>query len=338
MLDLKNFPQKPIFIDWAITTSCNLSCAHCRYLTPKSNKKKKSSELNSQQAQILASEISQVTPQWVLIEGGEPFLRKDIFEIIRAMKSNNSELIVFIITSGMEFSTKLALDIADLKAKVIVSVDSVNPDTYQRIRRGADFVEMINSILIAKENKILDSINVTLQEANATPLEIKSLGRFAYLMGIPKINFLGLKPGFLGFKSTKLQKHLPKLFGEIVNIQTKYNLQVYVDEPFFKSWCAKNQIFISAKSQNGPIVVEERAGCIFGEYLFIEPNGQLKPCSFSPLTIDEIGWDTILKIQNKKNRNGKCASCKYQLICGGCRVRSYVLTGDWYASDPYCPI
>jgi radical SAM protein with 4Fe4S-binding SPASM domain len=34
---------------------------------------------------------------------------------------------------------------------------------------------------------------------------------------------------------------------------------------------------------------------------------------------------------------GKCHSCQYRQVCGGCRARAYALTGDVLAADPICP-
>ena len=34
---------------------------------------------------------------------------------------------------------------------------------------------------------------------------------------------------------------------------------------------------------------------------------------------------------------GKCHSCQYRKVCGGCRARAYALTGDVLAEDPICP-
>jgi radical SAM protein with 4Fe4S-binding SPASM domain len=33
---------------------------------------------------------------------------------------------------------------------------------------------------------------------------------------------------------------------------------------------------------------------------------------------------------------GKCATCKYKKICGGCRSRAYAASGDYLAEDPVC--
>jgi radical SAM protein with 4Fe4S-binding SPASM domain len=327
--------DSPIFVDWAITTNCTLSCRHCRYLV--GGKKKKFKELSSDALQDLVQELLDLSPHWFLIEGGEPFLREDLFDILQVIRERNKRIPIYLISSGNGFRAEYGPILATLSIKVMISVDSVEPDTYKEIRPGADFVEMINALFIAQENKILDSINFTLQDLNASKEEIQKIGRFASLMGVSQINILGIKPSSKVFKKKPWIRDLPQLFSEIINIQEKYNLKINVDEPFFGVWCQKNNIQLST-TKSGPIVVDDRKGCIFGEYLFVEPDGSKKPCSFSPLTIQALSPQKIKEISNKKNRKGKCGKCDYQAICGGCRVRTYILTGDWFESDPYCPL
>ncbi|MBS4014832.1 MAG: radical SAM protein, partial [Candidatus Latescibacteria bacterium] len=224
--------------------------------------------------------------------------------------------------------------------KLMISLDSAIENTYKKIRIGAKLSDAVNAIKIAQKFVILDSINFTLQELNASAKEIKAIGKLAHKLQIKSINFLGLKPNAACATNTRLVANFDKLFREITNIGDKYKINVKVDEPFYKPWLvnSKFQIPNSKFSKQGPIVADEKSGCIFGEYLFIEPDGTTKPCSFSPLSFQEIGFDVIKKIQNKRNRKGKCGQCRYQSECGGCRVRTYTLTGDWLASDPYCPL
>jgi radical SAM protein with 4Fe4S-binding SPASM domain len=361
---MKYLNSNPIFVDWAITTKCNLNCTHCRYYTKlKTKREKGKTELNNTQAKKLAKEIVHLNPNWILIEGGEPFLREDLFDIItnlhetnrnslreidRNLSYNNkflqvsknfNEFPIYIITSGKGFNEELAKRCKDSGVKLMISVDSANGVTYEKIRQGATFNRVINAIEIANNYNILDSINYTLQKLNTSTKEIRAIGKFANKYDIKKINFLGYKPNVCTVSKTSVPD-FSKIFSNIVDIQKKYGLQVMVDEPFFKPWLenSKFQIPNSKFKKTGPIVVEDKSGCIFGEYLFIEPDGTLKPCSFSPISIKQIGKQTIKKIQNKRNRKGKCAKCEYLLQCGGCRVRTYVMTGDWFASDPYCPL
>ncbi|MCX8014662.1 MAG: radical SAM protein, partial [candidate division WOR-3 bacterium] len=223
--------------------------------------------------------------------------------------------------------------------KLMISVDSSIPKTYEEIRRGADYQSMTKAIAIAQKYELLDSINVTLQTLNCSAKEINALGKFASDNNINSINFLGFKPNIAHLKDIWLTVNYNEIFDTIINISEKYQIKTHIDEPFFNAWLNKQRYKMPKSTKDkGPIVAENRQGCIFGEYLFIEPNGALKPCSFSPQNYNEIDLATVSLIQNKSNRKGKCGKCRYQLICGGCRVRTFILTGNWLESDPLCPL
>jgi len=382
--------QRPIFVDWAITNKCYLNCTHCRYrrIKVESSEERgdRRKELSTNGAIELASEINAINPNWVLIEGGEPFLRKDLFEIIKTLKSqtystgftglkntNPKNLVnpvkekinqksnsrsIYIITSGKGFNEDLAKKCKSNGVKLMISLDSAIKKTYEKIRKGAHFNDAIKAIKIANKYNILDSINYTLQKLNTSSKEINAIGKLVQKYMIKSINFLGYKPNTCTVSKTSIPD-FSKVFTDIINIQKKYGSKVMVDEPFFIPWLKKQKIYeprmdtdkhgfgkksnqLNPSNQwlqnDGPIVVEDKSGCIFGEYIFIEPDGTIKPCSFSPLGIEQIGRPTTKKIQNKRNRKGKCFKCEYLSQCGGCRVRTYVMTGDWFKSDPFCPL
>ena len=75
--------QSPHFVDWAITSKCNLSCRHCRSF-PEGE---------------LSTEIAELGPGWVIVEGGEPLLRQDIFELLELMQQRQLE--AHLVTNGM---------------------------------------------------------------------------------------------------------------------------------------------------------------------------------------------------------------------------------------------
>jgi radical SAM protein with 4Fe4S-binding SPASM domain len=55
-------------------------------------------------------------------------------------------------------------------------------------------------------------------------------------------------------------------------------------------------------------------------------------------------WQEVLdssffqSIKKPESRTGYCHSCRYVAACKGCRSRTFVLTEDWFASDPVCPL
>jgi len=56
-------------------------------------------ELSTERARRLIAEIAELKPGWLIIEGGEPLLREDIFELLALMQQKQLE--VHLITNGM---------------------------------------------------------------------------------------------------------------------------------------------------------------------------------------------------------------------------------------------
>jgi radical SAM protein with 4Fe4S-binding SPASM domain len=113
----------------------------------------------------------------------------------------------------------------------------------------------------------------------------------------------------------------------------------------------EQKLKVRLSTENTGILTQATNACICGEYLFIEPNGEVKPCSFAPMVLGNLKekslniiWQENMasslmeRIRSHTTRTGNCKSCKYLVDCKGCRSRTFVLTGDWFASDPVCPL
>jgi radical SAM protein with 4Fe4S-binding SPASM domain len=78
--------------------------------------------------------------------------------------------------------------------------------------------------------------------------------------------------------------------------------------------------------------------------LSIKPNGDVVPCPLLDIKAGNVREMSLREILNSKvfvdlrNREvkGKCGACNYKDICGGCRVRAYLHSGDYLAEDPLC--
>ena len=327
----------PYMIDWAITNRCNLNCLHCRGMAKK--------ELDSKIVLRVSKEISSLKPRWVIIEGGEPLLRKELFEILEIIYKSNIK--IYLISNGMLFNGDLAKRFKELNINLMISVDGADKKSYETIR-GASFERLKKSIAIANEYGILDSCPVTIGKHNYD--QIDRLFKFAKEIGYKKITFLGLKPCRYYEKYVLNGEEHREFFFSIIKNQKDYQMDVYVDEPFFKPFLKEHHIDYSPNPENG-IIVHDVSRCIFGEYMFIETNGDVKPCTFAPITmgnVEEIAlaeiWEKmqeselIKKIKDFSTRRSPCKECKYLYECGGCRSRTFGLTGDLMASDPSCPL
>ncbi len=329
----------PHFIDWAITGKCNLSCRHCRGV-PKS-------ELSSERARSLIAEIAELKPGWVLVEGGEPLLRGDLFELLGLMQQKQLE--VHLITNGTLLSPRVMTALKRLGVKVVISIDGATAATYESIRGSASFEKVVEQARNCAQRGLLEAIDFTILKRNYT--EIPGIFRLAASVGVPKITLIGLKPcrDYLG------ELLSPREYREAISLACQAaqetGVEFFFDEPFF--WATVKELGLTAHlpAADAGIVVSSTSACAFGEYLFIESTGEVKPCSFAPLILGNVNekplgefWREMLvspllhQISNPHTRTGYCLDCQYLVDCKGCRSRTFVLTEDWFASDPVCPL
>lgn len=331
--------QYPYFVDWAVTAKCNLSCRHCRGMP--------GGELSTERAKQLISEIAELKPGWIIVEGGEPLLRDDIFELLELMRQKQLE--VHLITNGMLLNSKVLSFLKQSGIKVMVSIDGATRATYEAIRNGANFERVVESARSYADEGLLEAINFTILKTNYT--EISGILQLAASIGVPKVTFIGLKP---------CQEYVevlpsPQEYGEAIKLACqaaqKTGIEFFFDEPFFWATVKECGLHAQMPAVGAGILLPSTSACIFGEYLFIETNGEVKPCSFAPITLGNVKekplgkiWTEVLsssffhQLRDPKTRTGYCRSCQYLEDCKGCRSRTYVLTGDWFASDPCCPL
>jgi AdoMet-dependent heme synthase len=333
------YPNSPRLIDWAITPRCNLSCRHCRGMVQ--------GELSTSSAQHLIEEIARLNPGWVIVEGGEPLLREDLFELLELMQLR--QLDVHLVTNGMLLSPGILGALKRLGVKVMISLDGANAATYEAIRCGASFKRVIEQAGNCAREGLLEAFNFTVMKTNYT--EIPGVFEIAKSTGIKQITIIGLKPCH-GYQEEALS---PEEYVEAIKLACegaqKTGVGLFFDEPFFNATTREKGYTTEVPTSEAGILASSTTACIFGEYLFIEPNGDVKPCSFAPMVLGNVNdkhldviWHEVLtspffqQIKEPKTRNGKCRDCRYVVDCKGCRSRTYMLTGDWFSSDPCCPL
>ncbi len=331
--------QSPYLVDWAITEKCNLSCRHCRGMS--------GAELSTERAIRLITEIAELKPDWVIIEGGEPLLREDLFELLALMQQKQLE--VHLITNGMLLNPQILTTLKRLGVKVMISIDGATPATYEAIRNGANFERVVQSARNCAQEGLLEAINFTVLRKNYT--EIPGILQLAASMGTPKVTFIGLKPCQYYPEELLTPEEYEEAIRLVCQGAQETGVEFFFDEPFFWAVVKERGLPAQMPAVGTGILLPSTSACIFGEYLFIEPNGEVKPCSFAPMTLGNVNekplgeiWREMLtspffhQLKDPETRTGYCRNCQYLEECKGCRSRTFVLTEDWFASDPCCPL
>ena len=272
--------QSPRLIDWAVTPRCNLNCRHCRGMAE--------GELSSERARRLVTEIAALKPGWVIIEGGEALLRDDLFELLELMRQQGLE--VHLITNGTLFTPRILAALKKLGVKVMISIDGATRQTYEAIRSGARFSEVLQAIRECSQEGLLEALNFTIMKSNYA--EIPGIFELAKSTGTPLVTLIGLKP-CTGYAEELLT---PEEYRETIHLvcqgAQQTGVEFFVDEPFFWATVQEEGLFARLPESGAGIVAPSTTACIFGEYLYIETNGDVKPCSFAPMVIDNVrAWE-----------------------------------------------
>ena len=156
-------PRGPHIIAWEITRSCNLFCAHCR---ASANSGDYEGELSTSDAFALIDQIAQVAKPILILTGGEPLLRADVFDIgkyavakgFRVVMGTNGTLVTQDVTARMH-SVPLS--------RISVSLDFPYADLQDDFRGAAGaFDSAINGIKNAQARGIEVQINSTITSRN----------------------------------------------------------------------------------------------------------------------------------------------------------------------------
>jgi radical SAM protein with 4Fe4S-binding SPASM domain len=333
----------PMYVDWAITSACNLNCRHCVGM--------EEGELTHSEAVSIAKDIISLSPNWVILEGGEPLLRKDLPQIGGMFRQAGID--VFVITNGNAFTERRLQELASFSPRVLFSFDGADAEVYEYVKRGAKFETARKWAARCADLGIFHGITTVL--TRLTMEQVKDLIRLTESLGGKSIIFLPLKPfgGDAVSRSYYEQNALsPREHEEAVREIYSFpsSVEIFYDEPFLWNLSAKHGFSLS--NSEGGITIPGVQGCAASYSLYIQTDGSVRPCMFCPpqLTLGNAAREPLPDIWQKmklnpaltgwaeqKSREGACANCSQFEFCRGCLARTTILLGDPLASDPCCP-
>jgi MoaA/NifB/PqqE/SkfB family radical SAM enzyme len=140
--------SNPAYVQFYITARCNLACEQCNIIYADAS----AEEMSISQIEQVAQNLSDIGVCIVLLIGGEPFVRQDLPEIIRAFTRQGIH--VRMQTNGLASRKMMERCIAEGGHDISISLDTLNPGTQDAINggyhkswdRAIESVAMINEL------------------------------------------------------------------------------------------------------------------------------------------------------------------------------------------------
>jgi len=324
---------KPSLISWNLTKMCNLRCPHC-YMEAG---RKAGYELTTQECISLIGEMKSLGTEMLILTGGEPLMRKDIYDIART--ASDQGIWVVMGTNGVLITDRVAERMVECGVKGVgISIDSLDPAKHNHFRGGPNAWEYsVRALEICRDHGLQVLIQTSVMDMNYT--EIPQMIDFARRKNAWSLNFYFLVQTGRGHSMNDLSaERTEEMLSYLVDVQDQ-NRPMLV-----RSKCAPHFKRISYEKGRGGL---ESGGCMAGtQYCRITPEGDVTPCPYMTLvagnvrekTFTEI-WETsptLLQLRDVKNLKGRCGECEFNKLCGGCRCRAYSAFGDYLEEDPSC--
>jgi heme b synthase len=333
---------------WETTRRCNLACLHCRAAAGAGPYP---DELTTAEGQKLLDDLATMGPVVVILTGGEPLLRDDIFDLAAHGAGRGHRMVMAV--NGTLLTPAVAARLKKVGIqRVSISIDGATAASHDRFRGVAGAYDgALAGIAACKAAGFPFQINTTITRTNKNEL--------------PAIYALALK---LNAAAHHVFVLVPTGRGELIREELlspeeyEATLRWLLDRQkegrlFIKPTCAPQfyRLWRQDAAARGEAITPAAhgmeamtKGCLGGQgFAFVSYRGEVQPCGYLELVAGNIRetpfpeiWvqaELFQQLRRVDDYHGKCRVCQYHKVCGGCRARAFALTGDVLGDDPICP-
>ena len=303
-----------------LTDRCNLGCLHCYINQPAANRSAQARELSTAQVISILDQITDAGCLFLLLTGGEIFIRRDFPEIYR--HSRQRGLVVTLFTNGTLVTPRIADLLAELRPHTIeITLYGATSETYEKVTQApGSYSRCRRGIDLLLERDIPLVLKSVLMKANQHELaEMQSL---AEQLGVP-YRYDGML--------------WPRLDGGTQPFEQRISLQELValdrtDPQRQQEWERTAALFKGTKTRN-----EYLYSCGAGMHTFhIDSTGKVSICTMSRrpnADMLQVGflqaWEQIGELRKEKRKLATpCIECSIGALCTQCPGWSQVVHGD----------
>jgi len=296
--------SKPMVLGVTLTHRCNIKCKMCEV-------RKKPWDI----PEMITREIIGLFPylQHIYWQGGEPFL-SGYFEELFEKASTYPNLSQIIVTNGLLINEKWAEKLVGSNVDIIYSIDGTTKETYEKIRDGARFEDLIESINIVNEyrrkyphnNRNTSTQMTTTMQAvimKSNYYELEKLVDFALkynfnCLNIIPIRYTDKQENIFLNKDLQALEYVEKVMPGLLEKSEDSGLKLFNQLPKVKNIDSYSE---DSDSQNCPSIKTKKILCYWPwKSLYILRDGKVKPYGFCEEHVGDINQDSLQDIWNSE--------------------------------------
>lgn len=344
--------RDPFIVFWELTRACALTCRHCR---AEARPQRHPAELTTAECFSVLEQLNRFDqPPILILSGGDPFMRRDLFEVIGRARGLGLTVAVAPSATALVTEERLGRLVELGVSSISLSLDGARDATHDGFRGFAGtFKRTIEIAATARSVGLPFQVNTTV--ARPTVDELPAMASLVAGMGASTWDLFFLVPtgratvrdmlsaseheevfewalagaGSWPFRvKTTLGQHYRRAFilrrlravpGDVVGQEVAHEL---------------------ARAWPGPATNDGRG------VLFISHTGVVFPSGFLPLGCGNVRHASVVDIYRQSplfkalrdtgSLKGRCGICPFNEVCGGSRARAFAVTGDPFAEEPAC--
>jgi radical SAM protein with 4Fe4S-binding SPASM domain len=309
-------------------------------------------DFSTEEAYRVLDDIVSYAQPVVVLSGGEPLTRKDVFEI--AQYGTGKGLRMCLATNGILVTDDICEKIKASGIRIVsLSLDGADETVHDdfRSQKGA-FAGTVNAARLFKKHGIEFIINSSFTKRNQEQIPLvyklaKELGATAWYM------FMIVPTG----RGEEIMNELISKEDYDKILDWHYDMEKEEDLLLVRPTCAPHyyRVTLQRAKEDGEKFKKRTLkfstggskGCLAGQLIcLIDVDGNVLPCSYFNLPAGNVreksfkdiweGSKLFEDLRDFKKYKGRCGSCEYVNVCGGCRARAYSVYGDYLEEEPFC--
>jgi SynChlorMet cassette radical SAM/SPASM protein ScmE len=346
--------KAPSEIVIAVTGRCNLACTYCYY----ADEMIALQDLPTETWQAFFIELREMGVMRVILSGGEPFIRQDIWELVDGIVKNKMRF--SILTNGTLVTQEIAEQLVAYRQRlnyIQVSVDGSCAETHDKLRGKGSFARMIQGLVVLKKYKLPLTVRVTVNKLNFQDLE----GILNLLYHELEISGFGVNEAYprgAGQCNNTILEMSPEERRHTFRVMQAFDRE----HPGVAKGLSAGPLFMAdyfekiEKARETGIFEETHptgylTGCnVMWQKISVLHDGTYVPCHQLPhIALGQVGqdrlrdvWSHSTGLQALRSRHSvalntlaNCHGCDYQHYCtGGCPGIAYAMTGEVNTINP----